>query len=55
MKSCYADETLNISKEDFEAPEDLSIVVDCSESTGGKTIISDDDLLNEEVPEDLEF
>lgn len=55
MKSCYADETLNISKEEFEAPENLSIVVDCSETSTGKTVIDDDDLMNEEVPEDLEF
>lgn len=29
MRSCYEDETLNISKEDFEEPENLSIAVDC--------------------------
>lgn len=29
MKSCYADETLNVSKEEFERPENLSIEVDC--------------------------
>jgi penicillin-binding protein 1A len=29
MKSCYADETLNISKGEFERPENLSIEVDC--------------------------
>ena len=29
MKSCYADETLNVSKEEFERPENLSIAVDC--------------------------
>ena len=29
MKSCYADETLSISKNDFERPENLSIEVDC--------------------------
>jgi penicillin-binding protein 1A len=31
MKKCYADKTLNISQEDFEKPEDLSIRVDCEE------------------------
>lgn len=30
MKSCYADETLNISKANFERPVELSIDVDCS-------------------------
>ncbi len=54
MKSCYADETLNISKEDFEEPKNLSIVVDCSKATG-KTVIDADDLQDDEVPEDLEF
>ncbi len=29
MKKCYADETLDISKEDFTAPNRLSIEVDC--------------------------
>lgn len=29
MKKCYADETLNISKENFTRPENLSIKVDC--------------------------
>ncbi len=30
MRKCYADKSLNISKADFEEPEDLSINVDCS-------------------------
>jgi len=29
MKACYADETLDVSKDDFEKPENLSINVDC--------------------------
>jgi len=29
MKSCYEDEALGISKEEFEEPEELSIEVDC--------------------------
>ncbi len=29
MKQCYGDETLNISKKDFERPANLSIKVDC--------------------------
>lgn len=54
MKSCYADESLDISKEDFEEPENLSIIVDCSKTTG-KTVINSDDQLEDDVPEDLEF
>ncbi|KAB1066841.1 penicillin-binding protein [Tamlana haliotis] len=30
MKSCYADETLGVSKADFTPPVELSIIVDCS-------------------------
>ena len=30
MKKCYADKTLNISTEEFEKPENLSITVDCN-------------------------
>ncbi|NHM07845.1 PBP1A family penicillin-binding protein [Flavobacterium sp. CYK-4] len=29
MKQCYTDETLNVSKKDFERPANLSIKVDC--------------------------
>ncbi len=29
MKSCYADETLKVSKEEFEKPDNLSIELDC--------------------------
>lgn len=29
MKSCYGDETLNVSKEEFEKPDNLSIELDC--------------------------
>ncbi|MGC1203383.1 MAG: transglycosylase domain-containing protein [Flavobacteriaceae bacterium] len=50
MKSCYADETLNISKEEFEAPTELSINVDCSEVLETNT----DDTTNE-TPDDLDF
>jgi penicillin-binding protein 1A len=34
MKKCYADKTLNISKEEFEKPEDLSININCEEQEG---------------------
>ena len=52
MKSCYADEELNISKEEFEAPEYLSINVDCSKQADSSE--SDDDK-NDDTPEDLDF
>ncbi len=49
MKSCYADETLNISMEPFEKPKNLSINVDCSDVSG----FIDDDSSNG-IPEDLD-
>lgn len=52
MKSCYADETLNISKKEFEAPSGLSITVDCSKVQDDT--VTDDDT-NDETPDDLEF
>ncbi len=52
MKSCYADESLNISKEPFEEPESLSITVDCSKATSENVI---DDTEDEDVPEELDF
>ena len=51
MKSCYANESLAISKEEFEEPEGLSINVDCSKV--GTTVI--DDAEDEEIPDDLDF
>ncbi|GGF64827.1 penicillin-binding protein 1A [Wenyingzhuangia marina] len=38
MKKCYADETLTISQEDFEQPENFGIAIDCG---------SDDDKVDE--------
>lgn len=52
MKSCYADKDLNISKEAFEAPSDLSINVDCSNHTSS---IDSEDNKDEDMPEDLDF
>ncbi|MFI1772701.1 penicillin-binding protein 1A [Thalassobellus citreus] len=52
MKSCYADEALNISKEDFEEPADLSINVDCSKVDDDTTVIDDD---SDDTPDDLDF
>jgi len=45
MKSCYADEELGVSKEEFEAPLELSINVDCS--TVDKTNKSKQDVLDD--------
>ncbi|MGJ5642943.1 penicillin-binding protein 1A [Formosa sp. S-31] len=53
MKSCYADETLNISKEEFKAPEELTIRVDCSEEAAQELI--DDETPAQDVPDDLDF
>lgn len=53
MKSCYADETLNISQEEFEKPLNLSINVDCSK-VKEKTIL-DDDSGSDEISDDLDF
>ena len=35
MKRCYADPTLNVSKEPFEEPEFLSIEIDCEKYNAG--------------------
>ncbi|WP_115460828.1 penicillin-binding protein 1A [Winogradskyella aurantiaca] len=44
MKACYEDEELNISKEAFEAPLELSIKVDCD--------LVDEELLEDEKPKE---
>jgi len=46
MKSCYEDEELNVSKEAFEKPKDLSIVVDCNKmpTTGDEEVDPSDEL-----------
>jgi penicillin-binding protein 1A len=53
MRSCYEDEDLKISKEEFKKPEELSIEVDCSKYTPGKD--KNSDLLDEDKPEELNF
>ncbi len=47
MKKCYADKTLNISKEEFTSPKSLSIAVDCSKYKSKK----EDDVNSEEEDE----
>ncbi len=49
MKSCYSDNELNISKDDFVAPKNLSILIDCSKTTNIYDEISKDKL------DELEF
>ena len=52
MKKCYADPTLNISLEDFEQPENLTINIDC----GKKIKTEEDEEIKEVVPEeDIDF
>ncbi|PQJ69021.1 penicillin-binding protein 1A [Polaribacter butkevichii] len=38
MQKCYADKALNISKEDFEKPENLSININCDDKSDEKEI-----------------
>ena len=47
-KKLYADPTLNISKEDFERPEDLTIDVDCDDEGTNEEL---ENLQIEQVPE----
>lgn len=47
MKDVYANDSLQISKEEFEAPENLSIRIDCDEPTDD----DEDDENEEEAPE----
>jgi len=49
MRKCYADETLNVSQEDFEKPENLTINIDCD---GSK---SDDENNETTQQEDTDF
>jgi len=52
MKACYADEELGISKEEFEAPLELSIRVDCNEVADEE---SDAKKMIEEPEDDIDF
>ena len=54
MKSCYEDEKLDISDENFERPKDLSIEVDCSKYQAENPDGSTDTPL-EEIPDGLEL
>lgn len=53
MKKVYADEELDISKEEFERPENLSIEVDCSGYEEGESEKTDEELLKEKEENEM--
>ena len=53
MKSCYANKALNISKEAFREPINLSINVDCENHTTTDEDIEEEN--DQETPDDLDF
>ena len=56
MKSCYEDEDLNISKNDFIKPKDLSIIVDCDGYVQDNATNNGDlDMPEDDVPDELEL
>ncbi|WP_452225531.1 penicillin-binding protein 1A [Lacinutrix chionoecetis] len=54
MKSCYEDETLDVSKGNFEKPTNLSIEVDCAKYQEDNPD-GDNDTPTEELPDGLEL
>jgi penicillin-binding protein 1A len=48
MQKCYADKTLNVSKEDFEKPDNLSININCDEISDVKTGDEEKEIATEE-------
>jgi penicillin-binding protein 1A len=52
MRKCYDDKTLNISKEPFEKPEDLSINIDCEKHEEESKKNKDGDQKEEQKEED---
>ena len=52
MRSCYEDESLNISKDEFTTPEDLSIEVDCELKNEEGEIIPQ---VNTPITPDIDF
>lgn len=49
MKAVYADENLDISKANFNEPENLSIIVDCDEYKNGDEGLEDEDDAGDEL------
>ena len=54
LKSCYEDETLNVSKGNFEKPKNLSIEVDCDKYQQDNPD-GDNDTPTEDVPDELDL
>lgn len=54
MKACYQDETLDVSKENFEKPSGLSINVDCSVHDEGD-LGADSNIEGDDVEIDVDF
>ena len=48
MKMCYADEALNISKDDFTEPDVLTIETDCERYRNSGTV-------QPEIPDEFDF
>ncbi|QCE41094.1 penicillin-binding protein 1A [Psychroserpens sp. NJDZ02] len=55
MKSCYEDETLDVSKSSFSKPSNLSITVDCTGYEADQGGTQDSGLPDEDVPDELEM
>lgn len=55
MQKCYADKTLNVSLEDFEKPENISIKIDCGEKPVDELDEESDEDKEIEPEEDTEF
>lgn len=53
MKSLYTDKDLDISTAEFEAPKELSIVVDCSNVPSSSLL--NDDSEGEDIPDEIQF
>ena len=49
MKKCYADESLNISKSEFERPENLSIEVDCDKKKEAEKEVKEADTETDDI------
>ena len=47
MKSCYDDKTLDVSKADFERPQNLSIRVNCGAPIEGPTSDTEGGIIDE--------
>lgn len=55
MKKCYADKTLDVSKDKFPEPEELTINVDCSKVTKSDDVINGQDQDNKDDSDGIDF